>query len=202
MINVYQSIITHEHDDWEEYFNKICLIDIFGDIIAKYGNDRTTLKSFIKYIVWCYSKESDMVIIGSDWLKNKKRIFDAAEFKPIDVLLNASVHLQDPTVLKTVQRWMDFQNDAVYTQLCVLKDLMVEMQLSANGRVVKSSGEIDYDQKYKNACYVDSLRKMINDLESELIQNTPKLKEAYREVRQQASKKNTKSTEEIFASNG
>lgn len=201
MINPYSSIINYEEDDWQEYLNKICLVDIFKELIIKHGADKSLLKSYIKYIVWSYSKESDMVILGNDWQQNKRRIFDAAGFKPIEELLNSTVYLHDDVVLRTIQKWMSFQDDATYTQLNVLKDLMVEMQISANSKILKSSGEIDYDQKYKNACYVKDLRNLIKDLESELIQSSPKLKEGYKEVKQSVNKRNTRSTEEIFTAN-
>lgn len=188
MINPYSAIITHENDDWEDFFERICLIDIFKDLILRHGTNRQLLKSFIKYIVWAYSKDSDMITIGTDWGKTKRRIFDAAGFKPEEILVKATVQLQDDVVLSTIQRWLSFQDDAIFMQLQVLKDLQYEMQLSANSPIRKSSGEVDFDQKFKNACYVKDLRGMIKDLELELIQNSPVLKEAYKEVKSVARK--------------
>jgi len=202
MILAYNQIIEYEEDNWEDFFSKICLIDIFKELILKYGKDKQELRSFIRYIIWSYSKNSDKVILGDDWRENKKRIFDAAGFKPVKELLDATVNLQDDVVLKTIQKWLTYQDNNVFSQLCVLKDLQQEMQLSANSPIKKSSGEIDYDQKYKNACYVGDLRKMIMDLEDELIQMTPKLKDAIKDVRQSINKKNTKSVEQIMVSDG
>jgi hypothetical protein len=183
MIIAYQQLTTYEEDNWQEFLDRICLYDIFKDLILKHGVNKSLLKSFIRYIVWAYSRESDMIILGTDWGKNKRRIFDAAGFEPIEILLNATVNLQDDVVVSTIHKWLSFQDDYVHTQLSVLKDLMVEMQISANSPIRKASGEIDFDQKYKNACYVKDLRRMISDLESELVQNSPKLQEGATELR-------------------
>lgn len=193
MVNGFSEIINYEGEEWDDFLNKICLIDIFKELIIKYNGDRPLLKCFMKYIVYCYSKDSNMVLIETDWLKNKKKIFDAAGFKPEKEYLDATVYLQDETVLRTIKRWVDFQDDSIYTQSTVLKDLMVEMQVSANSPIKKSSGEIDFDQKFKNACYVKDLRSMIRDCETELISNSPKLKEAYKEVSKHLSN-NAKNT--------
>jgi hypothetical protein len=199
MINAYQALISHEEDDWQEYLNKICLIDIFMELILNYGHDKQLLKSFIKYIAFAYSKESDKIIIGDDWEENKKRIFEAAGFEPIDSFLQATVYLKDDIVVRAINKWLSFQDNDINAQLKSLQDLQLEMRISSNSAIKKSSGEIDFDQKYKNACYVGDLRKIINNLQDELIQSSPKLKEAYKEVKA-GNKKNTKSVESIYAS--
>jgi len=182
MINPYSSIVSYDGDEWEDFLNKICLIDIFKELIIKYNDNRPLLKCFIRYIMYAYSKESNQILIGTDWLKNKKRIFEAAGFEPLKEYEDATVYLQDELVLKTAKRWLDFQNEETLSQILVIKDLIVEMQLSANSPIKKSSGEIDFDQKFKNACYVKDLRLMLKDYEAEFIQNNVALKEAYKEV--------------------
>ncbi len=119
----------------------------------------------------------------------------------MDEYLRNTVYLECPAVLSTSHKWLKYQNSNVFTQLCVLKDLRLEMQISANSPILKGEN-IDYDQKFKNAGYVKDLSKMIIDCESELIQQSEKLKEAYREVKQAVGNKNTKTTEEIFAQHG
>ena len=180
MINAYQNIINYEEDSWEDFFTSICLIDIFKPLIDLV-KDKSSLKLAIRYIVWTYSKESDHVILGDDWLKNKNRIFDktmlAKEYYEDFVLLKNRI------VVETIQRWLEFQDNNTYSNLKSLKDLMIEMRESSNSKIVKSSGEVDYSQKYLNATYVKELQKMISDLESELIQNDMKLKDGIREMK-------------------
>lgn len=202
MINAYASIISYEEDEWRDYLEKICLIDIFLDLLLNYGHDKPLFKSFMRYIVWCYSKDSDKVIISDDWETNKKRIFEAAGFEPIDSYLQATVYLKDEVVVKTINKWLAWQDNDINAQLKSLQDLQLEMRISSNSDIKKSSGEIDFDQKYKNACYVGDLRKMINNLQDELIQQNPKLKEAYKEVKQSLGKRNTKSVEQMMSVDG
>jgi hypothetical protein len=187
MINAYSDILSYSGDEWEDFLTKICLIDIFKDLIPLF-KDKEALTQAIRYIVMCYSKDSDCVILGTDWVSNKKRIFDK-------VLIHKDYYqdlvlLENGIVIKAIQRWLSFQDSAVYSQLIMLKDLQQEMQDSANSSIKKANLEIDYDQKFKNAKYVNELKIMIDDLEQELIQNNPKLKEATKEL-SKAKAKNT-----------
>lgn len=180
MISAYNDLINYDEDNFEDYLNTICLADIFKGLIDIF-KDKAALKQAIRYIVWTYSKQSDCVIIGDDWLKNKKRIFDKS-------LLHQSYYedmvlLKNRIVVATIQKWVEFQDNNVYANLISLKDLMVEMRLSSNSIIKKSNDETDYSQKYLNATYVQDLQKMIYDLEQELIQNDMKLKEGIKEIK-------------------
>lgn len=179
MISAYSDLISYDGDEWENYLTQICLFDIFKDFIGLF-KDRQALKQAIRYVVWCYSKNSECVILGTDWYENKKRIFDKC-LLPKEYFTDL-VLLENRIVVSTIQRWIDFQDSNVFANLMSLKDLMIEMRLSSNSKIIKSSGEVDYSQKYLNATYVQELGKMIEDLEQELIQNTPKLKMSVREV--------------------
>jgi hypothetical protein len=158
MINPFQSVIAYEDDNWNDFFERVNLLEIFKELIAWYGENKPLLKSFIKYIVWAYSKDSDMVVLGMDWQENKRKIFDVSGFLPEQKYLDVTVHLKDFVVLKTIQ-------------IASVSDLK------------KSSGEIDYDTKFKCATYSKELLQMIKDLEQELIQNDMKLKEGVSEVK-------------------
>lgn len=199
MTNPFHSIITYEENNWQDFIDRIGLMEVFKELIEKYGNDPSLLRSYIKYVLWTYSFESEKILIGTDWLDNKKKIFETCDFKPEEIYFKNTVYLECDVVLRTIHRWLKYQDKPVFTQYKVLKDLMFEMQVSANSPIKKSSGEIDYTQKFLNAGYVKDLRKMISDCESELIQSSSKLKEGYKEVNTNQQKRNTKSTEEIFS---
>lgn len=187
MISPYHSIINHETDDWQDFLEKILLIDIFMPVIKEY-NDYATLKAVIRYIVYAYSPESDKVVLGMEWQKNKQNIFEAAMAKPEKTCYEDLVLLKNKAVVESIHKWMEFIDNDTFTQLQVLKDLRVEMQISSLTSILKASGEVDYDQKYRNATYASDLKKAIKDLESELIQNNTKLKDAVKEVRLSRSK--------------
>lgn len=181
MINSYSEILSYSGDDWEDFLTKILLIDIFKDLLPLF-KDKEALTQAIRYIVVCYSRHSEADIIGDDWLQVKKRIFDNT-LLPKEYFEDL-VLLKNRVIIETIQRWIDFQDESVYANICSLRDLMIEMRLSSNSNLKKTDGiTTDYDQKFKNAEYVQDLQKMIKDLESELIQNDIKLKEGVRELK-------------------
>lgn len=191
MINAFVSVQNYSGDDWEAYLEKICLIDIFQPIIKQYP-ENTVRKGIITYIALAYSIESDAIVMGMDWKRNKMLIFKRANLA--DSLWNDVGMLQEEAVLNSVNRWLNFQDSSTFVQLSVLRDLRTEMQFSANSKILKSSGEVDYSQKFLNAGYAQELKKMIKDLESELLQNNILLKDAVKEVKA-VKIKNTMSVE-------
>lgn len=192
MTHPFSEIINYHEDDWQEFFERICLIDIFMPVIKAYP-DPQTLKCVVRYIVYTYSQHSDKVVLGMDWQKNKQQIFEHVGVLPRTNLYSDLVLLKNEAVLETVHRWLDHQDSDVNKELAVLKDLRVEMQLSANSKIMTSSKDCDYDQKYKNAEYSLKLKQMIKDLEQELIQNDSKMKEGAKEVKMATKEKNSRS---------
>lgn len=191
MINVYTNITIYEGSDWKEYLEKICLYEIFKPLVEKYGDRPGLLKCLIRYIVWAYSKDSDKITLGTDWKENKKRIYDAAQLPPQEEVQEEVIGLKNETVLATIKKWLEFQQDETWNELVMLKDLRVEMQVSANSRILNAALEVNYDQKFKNAKYSMDLALLIRDTESKLLQNDPKLKEAIKDVRQATKVKTT-----------
>lgn len=189
MISPYQSIISYEEDNWDEFLEKCLLIDIFMPIIIFYKEPHI-IKCVIKYIVYAYSVQSEKIVLGMDWQKNKQQIFEFVLIKPEKDSYEDLVLLKNKAVVDTIHNWMEFQDNDTFKMLQVLKDLRVEMQISSLSRIIKSSGEVDYDQKYRNAEYSVKLKEKIKELEAELIQNNVKMKDAVREVRMSKSKFN------------
>jgi hypothetical protein len=187
MISPFHSIVSYEGDNWDDFLDRILLVHIFSPVIKEYKN-KDTLKGAIRFIAYAYSVDSDKIILGRDWKKNKQEIFEFVLIKPEKKSYEDLVLLENKAVVETIHRWVDHQNNDTFTHLQVLKDLRVEMQISALSKILKSSGEIDYDQKFRNAKYADDLKQMIKDLESELIQNNQKLKDAVKEVKVAKSK--------------
>lgn len=203
MILPISSLTTYNGDEWEDYLEKICLIDIFRKIIDEFRSDKTLVTSIIKYIVWTYSLDSDKVIQGMEWQSNKRKIYEDADMPVGDKALISSdqsiltyyeafVLLKYPTVLQTVKKWLDFQDDENWSNWCMYNDLLVEMRIAANSPIKKNTGEIDYDAKMKCAQYINDLLKLKSDSESTLLQNNEKLKEAYAEVTKELRKADRK----------
>jgi hypothetical protein len=183
MISAYHSLITYNGSEWEDYLERITLYDIFKGLIKEYP-DKGDFTAVVKYIVYAYSVESEMIVLGSDWQKNKQKIFELCLVRPKEEFYESLVLLKNTAVVEAIHNWLEWQDQDVFKQLQTLKDLRIEMQLTCVSRITKASGENDYDQKFKNAQYSLDLKKMIKDLESELIQNSAKLKDAIKEVRE------------------
>lgn len=186
----YTDITTYEGSDMDDFLTKIRLVHIFESVFKEYP-DKSISKLVIRYIVYAYSVNSEMIIFGDAWLKNKQRILEACYLPPEKRYYEDLVHLKSDGVKEAIRRWIDHQDNDTWTELCMLKDLRVQMQLAATSDITKSSGEIDYDQKFKNAKYSNDLSQMIKDKEAELIQNNPQLKEAVKEFRQHKVEKVT-----------
>jgi hypothetical protein len=180
MVNPYQALTTYEHGHWKKLFDELGLLDVFGELLGTFTAPESTRK-IIRYIAWTYSHNSERLVAGMDWENNKRNNFNYAGL-PGDLWESIGL-LKDHTVLRAIQKWLEYQDDPVFKQLQCMKDLKLEMQLSAVGRISKASNEIDYDQKYKNANYALDLEKMIKQLENQLIQNNPALKDAVRETK-------------------
>lgn len=199
MINPLQAITTYTGDDWGDYLDSISLYEIFRDLVIKYLANPSLLKGIIRYIVWGYSMDSNKIILSTDWIETKKRIFESAQLPPMENVLNDVVYLHDDVILVTIKRWIDFQNNDTWKELMMLKDLRAEMQLSANSQLKTGNGEVvNYDQKFKNAKYSIDLALMIKDCESKLLQNDPRFKDAAREIKQK-TKSNISLSPESFA---
>ena len=183
MISAYNSLVNYQEGEWEDYIDRLSLIDIFGPLLKAYP-DKGDFTCVVKYILYAYSVESEMLVLGADWTKTKRKIFEKASIKPERKFYEDLVHLKNRAVLETIQRWLDYQDDDVFTTLSIMKDLRAEMQLTCLTDIKTAGLEINYDQKYKNAGYSIELKKTIKDLESELIQNSTKLKDSVKEFRE------------------
>jgi len=187
MTNAYQAIANYQENEWEQYLDKIMLVDIFSPLLKTY-TDVDTFKVAIRYIVYAYSLESDKIIMGMDWGDNKKKIFEEVYAKPTKGLIDDLVYLKNQAVVETINKWIDFQDSDTFRMLQTLRDLRLEMQMSCLSDIKKSSGEVDYTQKYLNAEYAMKLKHQIRDLEQELVQKNPKMQSQVKEVRSAANK--------------
>jgi hypothetical protein len=198
MINAYKELTTHDGDDWQEFLEKICLFEIFKELIIAYQHEPGLVKCIIRYIVWAYSKDSDKVILGEDWMANKKRIYEAADLPPTEQMQENILYYKDDVVLLTIKKWIQHQDSDAYTEITMLQDLRTEMQISANSDIKNANDETNYDQKFKNAKYSIELYHMIKDATEKLIQKDVRFKDAMNEIRK-ASKTRTTVGPETFA---
>lgn len=179
MTNPYIAITNYNGMDWEGFLRSLSVENVFHPLREVFEGE--LLGKVVKYIVWTYSVDSDRIIVGMEWQFNKQKIFDLVGL-PGDAW-HAIGLMENAIIIDVINKWLDVQNNEVFSEWCMLKELRREMQESAVSKIETAAGQVDYDQKMKNATYVTRLRSMINDLEANLIQNSPTLKEGVREAR-------------------
>lgn len=195
MFSVYHEIVSSQSDNIFYLLAKLGKDVIFDDLTAAYEGDEL-LKKAVKFIVYCYSIDSDRISLGSDRRKEKAAIFKMLDIDP--ALYDDFVLLGEKAVVESAQKWLRDQDSVQFEFLTTLREAYVQQQAAALKPLEKASGGTDWDQKQKCIEHMASLKKMIKDAEAELKQNDPKLKEAHEEV-QKASKKISTIGPENFA---
>jgi hypothetical protein len=183
MISAFNEITTCTGDMIDRLM-EIQLLDIFyplfaleipdGDASKVLKYNKPTATKIVKYIAHCYSIESDKVIKGGDWMRIKGDTFRAMDIP--DKFYDDVVKCKCFDVVKVIKGWLEYQNQENFETYCMLSDLIIEFRLAANGVILKSGGEIDYEQKRKCAEGVLELQVLRNDVEQKLIQNNANLK--------------------------
>lgn len=159
----------------------------------------------IKFIAYGNSIESNKISVGGDRRKELYKIFRDLEIPqegvdPIwpDIKRNyydEVVILGNAAVAESIIRWLQHKDNRQLEFLFTLQNAYVQHQAASLKDIRKSSGEVDFDQKFKCIGYMMDLKNKIKDAESELQQNDPKLKEAYEEVKQAKQKAPTMGVE-------
>jgi hypothetical protein len=194
MINSFFEVTQYSGFDYAEYLEKLNILRIFEPIFKEY-EDPDLCKKVIKYIAYTHSMESDKLSIGGDRRKEISKVFK--DLQIANEYYEELVLLKNTSVIKSVQRWMDYKDNRQIEYLFTLQNAYVQQQAASLKDILKATSEVDYDQKMRCIEHMTELKKMIKDAESELQQNHEKLKEGYKEV-SKAAKKNTASVEDFL----
>lgn len=208
MINSFQEITIFDGSDFRDHLGKVNLDHIFDPVLKEYVYDPGLCVRIIKYIAFSNSIESNKISVGGDRRKELHKIFRDLEFpqEGVDPLFpnikrayyDEVVLMGNESVVESIIRWLKHKDNRQLEFLFTLQNAYVQQQAAALKEIKKSSGEVDYDQKYKCIGYMMDLKLKIKDAESELQQNDPKLKEAYEDVKQ-AKKTNSTTGVENYA---
>lgn len=198
MINSFQEVSTLSGDDFRDHLGKISLDHIFDPVFKEYAYDPPLCMKIVKYIAYGNSIESNKISVGGDRRKELYKIFRDLEIQnsgtePLfpDIQRNyydEIVLLGNDAIVESIIRWLKHKDNRQLEFLFTLQNAYVQQQAASLKEIKKSSGEVDYDQKFKCIGYMMDLKNKIKDAESELQQNDPKLKEAYEEVKQSRAK--------------
>src|SRR5690606_31953705 len=165
MINPFQEIIKYDDvDAFEDYLNKINIIYIFKPIFDAYP-DKDIAKGVIKFILLGYSIDSDMLHVGGrSWDRLSLAIYEKAGLPYDNEELRIEVtELKTEVLLKVVDSWLRYQDNENWRQYITYRDLRDQMLKSSLSDIRTASGEINYEQKMKNAVHSQVLLKMMNE---------------------------------------
>lgn len=198
MINAYTSIINYsdEQQAFDEYLKQKYLFDIFKELLIDFP-DVEIFKGIVKYVLWAYSLESEMLLMnGETFEKTSRRIFNKT-LLPESVYVDVAL-LDNASVRNVIQRWLQYQNEEEFTNYCHFRDLRREMLSSSIGSILKSTGEQDFEQKMKNAYHAKELLEMMKEALAKYVQNSPKLKNSIKAFDGVMLNKNTATVEDFL----
>lgn len=186
MINYFQKIISYDKTDIEDHLKKMNLYHIFSPIFTEYKERSIDV---IKFIVYAFTYGSPKIGILNDRKKEKEAILHYLGLEK-DIYENDLIYLKNTIVVGVIEKWLKYGDNRQIEYLMILQESYVQHQRAAISNIKKGDSEnTDFDQKFKCVEYMEKLKKMIKDAESELQQNDPLFKEVYSEVYKAKHKK-------------
>lgn len=188
MINLFQEIVNYDGVNFQDHCERIGVFYIFDPVFTCKSFEENELHIKIaKYIAYTHSIESSKLTVKGDRRKETHAVFKELEIE--DEYYSSIVLLKNSSVVKSVQLWMEKQDNRQVELLFTLQNAYVQQQTASLDNLKKSDGiNTDYDQKMKCIQHMMELKDMIKAAEAELQQNDPILKEAYQDVKKSSAK--------------
>ena len=133
----------------------------FMDLVGEFATEDVKTVAF--YILYAYSRDSSMVIMGADWEGNKGIIADMVGLPTH--LYDPVLHLENPKVCEVVEGYLDLQGDRDFKQLQMKKDLHQAMQLALLKGARDETGNSNYKVLLETSRQADKLLEDIEELE-------------------------------------
>lgn len=189
MQHPYNILINHE-GNYEFLFEQYLFVKIFKPIWDLY-EDKSIPTGIIRFIVFGFSIESPHITVSGDRRNELAAIFKHIEIE--DNYYRDVVLFEEETIKLCTQKWLEFQDNAQLEYLLTLKSSYIQQQSGSLSLLKKADGvNIDYDQKHKCIEHMRELKIWIKEAEQELIQNNPKMKESYKIVGLDNTKRNSR----------
>lgn len=197
MRTLYQEIIAYE-GDYSDLFERLRLLEIFGDIIGAF--DPPTAKAVIRYIAYVYSKDSEYTLARETLVRHKTRCAEAAKLpkdRYVNVVMLEPSRPDDriPDIIRaTAIKYLTYQNERANMDLKSLYDLYQEMI------VASAQGATTYDQykgKYECRKYANEIREWIKEAEDTMRKESNDIKA----LRSELKEKNTRHSQTIRPEN-
>lgn len=191
MIHPYNVVTEHE-GSYDNLFEVYSFLRIFKGVWDEY-EDKETATKIIKFIAYGFSLESTKITVNGDLRKELTSIFYDLELDK--EMLTEVVLLENPTIRKACEDWLEKQGEPAYEYLMTLKLSYIQQQSAALSPLKKADGITrDYDQNHKCIEHGRELRVWIKEAEAELIQNNPKMKKIFEEFDLDNTVKKSKKT--------
>lgn len=200
MINPVYDISNYEGNDFEDFLKKANLFIVFSPLFLDEELNSYAV-SIAKFIAWGWGMDSNMLSTdGNTWNKVREQIFEKANLP--EELHEAVADMKSETVLKCIQKFLDYQNDENWIQYATFRDLRGQMLSSAIGDIKTANGtETNYEQKMKNAIHSQTLLEMMNNAKETFIQNHSKLRGSVEAMNKAADKKTQTRSVASYAKN-
>lgn len=138
--------------------------ELFTELIdAGFSNSET--KSIIIYIVYAYSKESKMLVLGQGYEIQKDKIFKMAnlpDYRRSDIVL-----MKNPCIRKTILEYLESQAHRDFRHLIQKYELYEALCASQLSNIRDEDGEVNYKEMMESSKYIDKLLEDIKKMEAD-----------------------------------
>lgn len=199
IINVYKELLQYEDvaGDMVGRIKELGLFDIFEKLDNYYFHQSQLFNRALFFILHAYSLDSKFHVFGQDWFAIKASIANKVGISVEEpfveretgvdkiekiLLWDDLMILKSKACVDTINNYLLYQGNKNFRHLIVIKEQYEQMISGALDPIVKSSGEIDFDQKNRNRTYATQILSEINEWESKIANENVSLKDAMAEM--------------------
>ena len=143
VINLYEEIMKlRGTNNCESVIDRFGLRKVFHDLLSE-NLTHDTLEPVFYWIISCFSRNSQKLLIDADWQTIKKTV--AEELKVPDNYFDEVVQLKVPGIRKSALAYLDFQNDRMFSHISMLNIQYEDMMRASVSIPNKKSGEKEQD---------------------------------------------------------
>lgn len=175
--------------DLVERIKAMGLNETFEPLIEEYGSEGAEFNIVLFYLLNCYSRSSDFLILDAEWGEIKKQAAINAGLDIESPLYFDLYDLKNNNFNRTIRKYLDYQNNKPFKHIMMLKDLYEQMVNSAIEDIKDKDEKTNYDQKKKNAEHASKLYLEIHEWEQRLEMENVRLKKPVDEFKEVEKKK-------------
>lgn len=172
--------------DMVERISAIGVYEIFKPLIEQYAlkGDMDSFNKALFYILWLYSKDTDLIVAGYDYLEVKAMV--AKRLSIEGKLYSDLIQLATPAIVETVNNYMDYQNSRIYRHLTMVRE-QYQIMVRSSTWILTPAG-MDYEQMRRNSRHAAELYDDIRIWEQKFTEEERVLKPAIGELKRGSAK--------------